>query len=72
MTKQQAQQISRLDRYQAIKHTYTYEIFCAEMAAEMTGDTEKHANPGVTAGDVSKYQSARKAYEALMLIASLA
>lgn len=72
MNKQQAQQISKSDKFRAIKQAYTYEMFCAEMARDMSAESAKHGNSEVTAEDVSKYQSSRKAYEALAIIASLA
>jgi len=72
MNNQQAQQISKSQKYQAIKQAYTYEMFCAEMARDMSKESAKTGNSEYTADDIAKYQSTRKAYEALTIIASLA
>lgn len=71
MDKQQAQQISKSEKYQAIKRAYTYEMFCVEMARDMSVEAAKHANPGYTADDVAKYSDTRLAYEALITMMSL-
>lgn len=72
MSKQQAQQISKSEKFQAIKKAYTFEMFCAEMANDMNIEAAKHCNSEVTADEVKKIQGSWQAYENFCKIASLA